>query len=148
MGWLRAIGVSNWSEHHIEQLMKDGAKHKPMVNQIEGNIYLQWKDIVKYCQDNDIALEAFSPLGHGGKMLHDEEVIQIAKKHNKDVGQVAMRYLVQKGYAVTFATTSEKRVASNQLIFDFELDEEDLTTLDSKNANSSPTGQPSPYDMS
>ena len=72
MGWIRAMGVSNWTEHHIDELMKNGAKVKPMVNQIEGNIYLQWSNIVKYCQANKIAVQAFSPLGHGGAMLHDE----------------------------------------------------------------------------
>ena len=148
MGWIRALGVSNWTEHHIEQLMKDGAKYKPMVNQIEANVYLQWSNIVKYCQDNDIVLEAFSPLGHGGKMLHDETVVSIANKHNKDVGQVAMRYLIQKGYAVTFSTTSEKRLVTNQHIFDFELDETDMTQLDALNGTAESTGQPKPYDMS
>lgn len=148
MGWIRAIGVSNWTEHHIEQLMKDGAKIRPMVNQIEGNIYLQWSNIVKYCQDSDIAVQAFSPLGHGGQLLHDETVLAIAEKHNKDVGQVAIRYLVEKGYAVTFATTSEKRLLTNQQIFDFSLDADDMAKLDALNGKAESTGQPKPYDMS
>jgi methylglyoxal/glyoxal reductase len=148
MGWIRAIGVSNWTEQHIEQLMKDGAKIKPMINQIEGNIYLQWSKIIKYCQDNDIAVQAFSPLGHGGQMLHDATVVSIAQKYNKDMGQVAMRYLVQKGYAVTFATTSEKRLVTNQQIFDFVLDADDMAQLDALNGKDESTGQPQPYDMS
>lgn len=148
MGWIRAIGVSNWTEHHIEQLMKDGAKYKPMINEIEGNIYLQWHDILKYCKDNDIAVEAFSPLGHGGAMLKDEAVQAIAQKHNKDVGQIAMRYLVEKGYAVTFATTSDKRLVTNQQIFDFQLDADDMAKLNALNGKAESTGQPQPYDMS
>jgi diketogulonate reductase-like aldo/keto reductase len=148
MGWLRAIGVSNWTENHIEQLIKDGAKHKPMINQVEGNMYLQWSSIVKYCHDNDIAVEAFSPLGHGGAMLHEEQVIAIAEKHNRDVGQIAMRYLIEKGYAVTFSTSSEKRLVTNQQIFDFQLDSDDMTKLDALNGKSESTGQPQPYDMS
>mmetsp|Transcript_55728 Transcript_55728/g.135031 ORF Transcript_55728/g.135031 Transcript_55728/m.135031 type:complete len:330 (-) Transcript_55728:118-1107(-) len=148
MGWIRAIGVSNWTEHHIEQLMKDGAKYKPMVNQVEGNIYLQWSNIVRHCKDNDIAIEAFSPLGHGGAMLKDSTVSSIAKKHNKDNGQVAMRYLIEKGYAVTFSTTSEKRLVTNQQIFDFKLDDDDMKLLDDLNGKADSTGQPQPYDMS
>jgi methylglyoxal/glyoxal reductase len=148
MGWIRAIGVSNWTEHHLTQLMDDGAKYKPMVNQIEGNIYLQWHDIVKYCQTNDIVVEAFSPLGHGGAMLKDSAVSSIAQKHNKDVGQVAMRYLIEKGYAVTFSTTSEKRLVTNQQIFDFQLDDDDMKQLDALNGTAESTGQPTPYDMS
>ena len=122
IGWIRAIGVSNWTEHHIEQLTKDGAKVKPMVNQIEANMCLQWSDIRQYCQDNAIVVQAFSPLGHGGQMLHDETVRRIADKHTKDVGQVAMRYLIEKEYAVTFSTTSEKWLVTNQQVFDFALD--------------------------
>jgi methylglyoxal/glyoxal reductase len=147
MGWVRAIGVSNWTEHHIEQLMKDGAKIKPMVNQIEGNVYMQWSNILKYCQANGIVVEAFSPLGHGGGMLLDETVVAIAQKHNKDVGQVAMRYLVEKGYTVTFSTTSEKRLVTNQQIFDFALDADDMARLDALNGKAESTGQPQPYDM-
>jgi methylglyoxal/glyoxal reductase len=148
MGWLRAIGVSNWTERHIKELMENGAKIKPMVNQVEGNVYMQWSNILKYCQDNDIVVEAFSPLGHGGGMLQDETVVAIAQKHNKDVGQVAMRYLVEKGYAVTFSTTSEKRLVTNQQIFDFALDANDLAKLDALNGKAESTGQPNPYDMS
>ena len=148
MGWVRAIGVSNWTEHHIEQLMSGGAKVKPMVNQVEGNVYLQWSNIVKYCRKNDIVVEAFSPLGHGGKILHDETIKLIAEKHGKDVGQVALRYLVEKGYAITFSTTSEKRLTTNQEIFDFKLDGDDMAKLDSLNGKAESTGQPQPYDMS
>jgi methylglyoxal/glyoxal reductase len=148
MGWVRAIGVSNWTEHHIEQLMNDGAKVKPMVNQVEGNVYLQWSSIVQYCQDNDILVEAFSPLGHGGNMLRDETIKAIAEKHRKDVGQVAMRYLLEKGFALTFSTTSENRLVTNQEIFDFKLDEEDMGKLDSLNGSAESTGQPQPHDMS
>lgn len=128
--------------------MKDGAKHKPMVNQIEGNIYLQWKDIVDYCRTNDIVVEAFSPLGHGGTMLKDDVVSSVAQKHSKDAGQIAMRYLIEKGYAVTFSTTSEQRLVTNQQIFDFKLDEDDMKRLDSLNGKAESTGQPEPYDMS
>lgn len=148
-GWIRAIGVSNYSEHHMEGLMADGATVKPMVNQIEGSVYLQWKNIVKYCQEHDILVEAFSPMGHGAENVVNDPVVKgIAQKHGKDAGQIAMRYLVQKGYALTFSSSSAQRMSSNQDIFHFELDDEDMSELDKLNGAGDSTGQPSPYDMS
>jgi diketogulonate reductase-like aldo/keto reductase len=149
-GWIRAIGVSNFSEHHLKNLIhNDTTKIVPMVNQIESSVYLQWDKIVEYCHANNIVVEAFSPLGHGASnVISDEYVLEIAKKHDKDAGQIAMRYLVQKGFAVTFSTGSEKRLSTNQDIFQFELDEEDMDALDALNGTAETTGQPSPYDMS
>ena len=75
-------------------------------------------------------------------------VEKIAQKHGKDAGQIAMRYLVQKGYALTFSSSSAKRMSSNRDIFHFELDDGDMSQLDNLNGTGDSTGQPSPYDMS
>jgi diketogulonate reductase-like aldo/keto reductase len=147
-GWIRAIGVSNFSEHHLEDLIHNSTI-VPMVNQIEASVYLQWDNIVDYCRTHKIVVEAFSPLGHGAaNVISDENVLIIAKKHDKDAGQIAMRYLVQKGYALTFSTSSEKRLSTNQDIFHFILDPDDIEALDALNGTAETTGQPSPYDMS
>jgi diketogulonate reductase-like aldo/keto reductase len=148
-GWIRAIGVSNFSEHHLTQLAQDGAEITPAVNQIEASVFLQWRDIDKYCQDHDIQLQAFSPLGHGDSNVVNNPVVkQIADKHQKDVGQVAMRYLVQKGYAVVFSSSSPKRLKSNQDIFELELSPDDMNTLETVAGTAESTGQPSPYSLS
>ena len=149
-GWIRAIGVSNFSEHHLEDLIhNDTTNIVPMVNQIEASVYLQWDKIVEYCHAHNILVQAFSPLGHGASnVISDEYVLEIAKKHDKDADQIAMRYLVQKGFALTFSPRSEKRLSTNQDIFQFELDDDDMDALDALNGTTETTGQPSPYDMS
>merc|ERR1712228_649284 len=65
-GKAKAIGVSNWTEEHIADLLADGAKVKPHVNQIEMSPYTIWEKLVKYCKDNSIVIEAYSPLGSSG----------------------------------------------------------------------------------
>ena len=148
-GLIRAIGVSNFSEHHLQQLKEDGAQVTPAVNQIEASVFLQWKDIVKYCQEQGIQIQAFSPLGHGASSVVDSPTVQqIASKLSCDAGQVAMRYLIQKGYAVVFSSSSPKRLVSNQRIFNIELSAEDMEVLDKLNGTAESTGQPSPYTLS
>lgn len=147
-GWARAIGVSNFSVEHLEQLIKDGATIQPMVNQIEASIYLQFSDIVEYCKERDIVVQAYSPLGRGLKDINkDPVVVQVANKHNRNVGQIAMRYLIQRGYAITFLSSSEERLVSNQEIFSFELDEQDMKQLTELARPDGSWGLPPPHDM-
>jgi diketogulonate reductase-like aldo/keto reductase len=147
-GWTRAIGVSNFGVAHIQQLMQDGAEIPPMVNQIEASVFLQFGDIVEYCHAHGIVLQAYSPLGRGlVDITKDAVVVAIAKKHNRNEGQIAMRYLVQLGYAVTFLSSSAERLVSNQDIFAFELDEQDMKELSALNRPDGSWGLPSPDEM-
>jgi len=147
-GWARAIGVSNFSVEHLEQLEKDGATLRPMVNQIEASIYLQFTDIVKYCHENGIVVQAYSPLGRGLKDINKDKVItDIAEKHSRNPGQIAMRYLVQLGYAVTFLSSSAERLQSNQDIFSFELDANDMKQLSELARPDGSWGLSPPHDM-
>lgn len=147
-GWARAIGVSNFSEEHLQQLVEDGAKVTPMVNQIEASVYQQYDKIVEYCKKADIIVQAYSPLGRGvTNALKDPVVLEIAKKHGKDAGQVAMRYLIQKGYVMTCLSTSPERLMTNQDIFYFELDKDDMGKLNALNRPDGTWGLPSPYGM-
>jgi diketogulonate reductase-like aldo/keto reductase len=147
-GWVRAIGVSNFSERHLQQLMDDGAKVLPMVNQIEASPYLQFNDIVSYCQDNGIVVQSYSPLGSGVTDVKDNVLLkELASHHQKDVGQIAFRYLIQKGYAVAYLTNSETRMESNQNVFDFLLSKEEMKQIDTLNHVDGGWGLPSPYDL-
>lgn len=146
-GWIRAIGVSNFSERHLEQLMEDGATIRPMVNQIEASPYLQWSNIVKYCQEHDIVVQAYSPLGSGMvDVKNDKVLLRLAKIYKKDVGQLVFRYLIQKGYVIALKTSTAERMESNQDVFDFEISREDMYKIDSLNRGDS-FGLPSPYDL-
>lgn len=147
-GWLRAIGVSNFSELHLEQLMDDGATIRPMVNQIEASPYLQFTNIAKYCQQNSIVVQAFSPLGSGlTDVRSDKVLVELGGKYRKDVGQVVFRYLIQKGYVIAYKTSTAKRMESNLDVFDFDLSEKDMTKIDALNQVGESFGLPSPYDL-
>jgi diketogulonate reductase-like aldo/keto reductase len=147
-GWLRAIGVSNFNEHHLEQLMQDGAKIRPMLNQFEASPYLQFDRIVEYCQKNDILVQSYSPMGSGKNDVKDNMLLkEVAKKYQKDVGQIAFRYLIQKGYAVSYLTNSANRMVSNQEVFDFELSDQEMAKIDGLNRADGSWGLPSPYDL-
>lgn len=160
-GWTRSIGVSNFSERHLEQLQmmnsRGGLKNpskplvKPHVNQIEASVFLQHKGILKYCRENDIVPMAYSPLGRGcTHVTKDETVLKLAAKYKKDAGQVAMKYLLQKGYkSVVFWTTNVQRIRSNHDIHDFELEQSELEALDALNRSdgSGTWGLTSPYDI-
>lgn len=149
-GQARAIGVSNFSEHHLEQLMADGAKILPHVNQIEASVYKQWGDIKAYCDAKGIALMAYSPLGLGNESLLTDPVVKsIAEAKGVATSQVALRYLIQKGYAVLPMSSSEERLRLNLDLFGFELNEEEMEQLEPlAKAMDEGIGLPSPYDMS
>lgn len=148
-GWARAIGVSNFSEDHIEGLMADGATVLPMVNQIEASVYKQWDEIANYCKDKGIVLMAYSPLGLGKQsMLSDPVLSAIAGKHGVEPAQVALRYLVQLGYAILPLSTSEIRMKQNMNIFQFALDDQDMQSLMVLKEKDEGIGLPSPYNMS
>ena len=149
-GQARAIGVSNFSEHHLEQLMADGAKILPHVNQIEASVYKQWDDIKAYCDAKGIALMAYSPLGLGKESLLTDPVIKsIAEAKGVATSQVALRYLIQKGYAVLPMSSSEERLRLNLDLFGFELSEAEMKQLEPlAKAKDEGIGLPSPYDMS
>lgn len=150
-GWARAIGVSNFNEHHLKQLQIDGAKITPMVNQIETSVYIQHDQIIDYCRGQNIVVQAYSPLGRGVKNIsNDPTIVRIAEKRGKGPGQVALRFLVQNNIAFAFYSSSKARIDGNIDIFDElyldEKDMEDLSTL--KQGAAGTWGLPSPYDMS
>jgi diketogulonate reductase-like aldo/keto reductase len=151
-GWARSIGVSNFSEIHLEQLKQDGATIVPMVNQLESSPYIRHDEIIKYCQNEGITVMAYSPMGRASSGLLQEPILQqIASNHGKNPGQVALRYQIQQGMGVVSLTTSPQRVLTNKDIFtaDFSLTDEEMTQLASlqKLGQDGSWGLPSPYSM-
>ncbi len=132
-GRVKAIGVSNFQIHHLEDLMKD-AEIKPMVNQVERHPRLTQKELQAFCQNNGIQLEAWSPLMQG--QLLDNEVLQeIADKHNKSVAQIILRWDLQHGVVIIPKSTKEHRIVENANVFDFELTKEEMQIIDDLNQN-------------
>ncbi|RED58146.1 aldo/keto reductase [Cohnella lupini] len=132
-GRVKAIGVSNFNIHHLEDVMKD-AKVSPMVNQVEYHPYLSQQELLAFCQAHNIQLEAWSPLMQGG--LLDHPVLrEIAGNHGKSVAQVILRWDLQHGVVTIPKSTKESRIIENANIFDFELSSEEITRIDELNRN-------------
>ena len=127
-GKIKAIGVSNFKPHHMEALMK--TEVKPMVDQIEFHPGLLQEETVKYCKDNGILVEAWSPLGTG-KMLSNPTLIEIAGKYGKSVAQVCIRWCLQHEILPLPKSVTASRIKENIEVFDFELKQEDMVTIDS-----------------
>ncbi|CAI6303172.1 MULTISPECIES: glyoxal/methylglyoxal reductase [Bacillus] len=130
-GKIRAIGVSNFQVHHLEELLKD-AEIKPMVNQVEFHPRLTQKELRDYCKGQGIQLEAWSPLMQG-QLLDNEVLTQIAEKHNKSVAQVILRWDLQHEVVTIPKSIKEHRIIENADIFDFELSQEDMDKIDALN---------------
>ncbi|MED3572603.1 aldo/keto reductase [Cytobacillus praedii] len=132
-GRVKAIGVSNFQIHHLDDLMKD-IEIKPMINQVECHPRLTQKELKTFCEDHGIQLEAWSPLMQG--QLLDNEVLQeIANNHNKSVAQVILRWDLQNGVVTIPKSTKEHRIVENANVFDFELTKAEMEIIDGLNQN-------------
>ena len=124
----RSIGVSNFGIHHLEEL-KQHSTVIPSVNQIEVHPFLQENDLVNYCKKMSIAVQAYSPLTRGEKLALPT-LKSIANKHSKTPAQVLLRWCIQKGYVCIPKSSQSSRIVENANIFDFNLPQEDMNTLD------------------
>ncbi len=132
-GRARAIGVSNFSQIQLTDLM-DHSEVIPAVNQIEYHPLLNQDPLRQFCQKNGIAVQAHSPLARGAYLKKDV-LTRIAEKHFRSVAQVGLRWLIQKGCSVIPKTAQLDRLLENSQIFDFELDDVEMATIDSLNEN-------------
>lgn len=132
-GKARSIGVSNYTIKHLEELLRD-AKVKPAVNQVELHVFLQQPELVAYCNEQGIAVEAYSPLAHGHG-TDNPLLAEIATKHGKTPTQIMLRWCIEVGAIPLPKSTHTERIAENIAIFDFALDAEDMTKLASLNQN-------------
>jgi len=125
-GKVRAIGLSNFLPHHIEPLMD--AQIQPMVNQIEFHPGFLQSDVVQYCKEREIVVEAWSPLG-SGRVLQDATLGAIAQKHGKSVAQICIRFCLQSGVVALPKSVTPARIAENLAVFDFALDADDMNKI-------------------
>ncbi|MFW5433546.1 aldo/keto reductase [Paenibacillus apiarius] len=132
-GRVKAIGVSNFQIHHLENLMKD-AVIKPMINQVEFHPRLTQKELLRFSKEQGIQLEAWSPLMQGG-LLDNPMLKEIAAKYGKSVAQVILRWDLQHGVITIPKSTKEHRIIENAALFDFELTQEDIDQIDELNQN-------------
>ncbi|WP_282242144.1 aldo/keto reductase [Psychrobacillus sp. NEAU-3TGS] len=144
-GRVKAIGVSNFQIHHLKDLMED-AEIKPMVNQVEYHPRLTQNELKAFCRENNIQLEAWSPLMQG-QLLDNEELQQIANKYGKTIAQVILRWDLQNGVITIPKSTKAHRIVENADVFEFELSEEEMQLIESLNQNHRVGPDPDNFDF-
>lgn len=127
-GRIKAIGVSNFMPHHIERLMEK-ATVKPAVNQIEFHPGLLQKDCVEFCKEQEITVEAWSPLGRG-ELIFDELLMGLAEKYGSTVAQLIIRWVMQHDIVPLVKSTKQTRIEENFQVFDFKISSEDMQRID------------------
>lgn len=133
-GRVRAIGVSNFHIEHLERLLTE-CEIKPVVNQVECHPYLQQKELKAFCKENDIVVEAWSPIAKGGEVLQDEIIKEIADKYGKSAAQVVLRWHMQEGTIAIPKSVTPSRIKENIDIFDFSLTDEEMEKIASLDRN-------------
>lgn len=139
-GRAQSIGVSNFDIRHLEELAKY-SDIIPAVNQIEFHPYWYQKELLEYCKDRGIQVQAYAPLARGAYMDNDIMCV-LATKYAKTPAQIGLRWSLQKGVAVIPKSTNPERIQDNSEIFDFELEEEDMAIIDTLNQNLRTAGIP------
>ena len=127
-GRVRAIGVSNFLEHHLDDILPH-CKIVPAVNQVEFHPMLIQPKLLEYCQKRGIQHEAWSPIMKGN-VTKIREIQEVAKKYGKTEVQVVLRWDIQKGVVTIPKSVTPERIISNADIFDFELEPEDMAKID------------------
>lgn len=136
-GVIKAIGVSNFYPDRLVDICRF-ARIKPMVNQIETNPFNAQKQAHEWLDKYEVAHEAWAPLGEKRNGLFDNEVLKnIAKKHNKTVAQIILRWEIQNDVIVIPKSTHKERMEENFDIFDFELTDEEMSQIDKLDTNNS-----------
>lgn len=132
-GLVRAIGVSNFHIHHLEDIMNE-TDVIPVVNQVELHPWLNQSELIDFCRKNQIQVEAYSPL-MGGHLMEVPEIGEFAKKYGKTPAQIVLRWHLQREIIVIPKSVREERIIENSQIFDFNLSNEDMEAINSLNRN-------------
>lgn len=136
-GKIKAIGVSNFYPDRLVDLCLD-TDVIPAVNQVEVNPFHQQDKALEYNQKYGVQLEAWAPFAEGKNGIFTNETLsEIGKKYNKSVGQVILRWLVQRGIIPLAKTVRKERMEENINIFDFELSQDDMNTIAGMNKDTS-----------
>ncbi|MFD3447869.1 aldo/keto reductase [Microbacteriaceae bacterium 4G12] len=144
-GRVRAIGVSNFHIHHLEQLLAS-CKVKPMVNQVELHPYLSQVELRNFCKQQNIQIEAWSPLMKGGEIFKNPVIQQLAGQYEKTQAQIILRWHLQSGTVIIPKSVTPSRILENGDLFDFTLSDEEMKQIDALNKNQRVGTNPEKYD--
>ncbi|KAJ5280170.1 aldo-keto reductase [Penicillium angulare] len=128
-GKTKSIGVSNFGVQQIEEMRAYAKVWPPQVNQLELHPWCQQREINDYCRQNDIVVEAYSPIVRNYK-ANNPTLVEVSQNYNKTTQQVLIRYALQKGWVPLPKTDNADRIAANADLFDFNISAEDMRTLD------------------
>lgn len=131
MGKVKSIGVCNFKIGHLEELKKT-AEILPMVNQVEMHPKSSKNDMLRYCEENNIQLVAWSPIMRG-RLFSNELMLKLSEKYKRTIAQIILRWHVQKGVIPIPKSSNEERIKENFNIFDFEISDNDIDIIDSLN---------------
>ena len=128
-GKVKAIGVSNFLLHHLENLIQN-CEILPMADQIEFHPGFTQEATVRYCQEKGIYVQAWSPLGRK-RVLEHPLLVGLAEKYNKSAAQICLRYEIQRQVIPLPKASKKERMVQNYQVFDFEIEKEDMYRIDS-----------------
>lgn len=132
-GKVKSIGVSNFTIKQLQELIEQTSV-VPSVNQVEFSPWNYQKELLDFCNNNNIVLEAYSPLTRGRK-LNDPTLVSIAKKYGKSPAQIIIRWCLQHNIVLIPKSTDPVKIKENANVYDFDIADDDMGTLDSLNQN-------------
>jgi diketogulonate reductase-like aldo/keto reductase len=141
-GLAKNIGVSNYTVRHLQELLS-GSKVVPAVNQIEFHpfIYNDQKEVLEFCKEKGIIIEAYSPLARA-KDLNNTTLHAVAERHGKTIAQIMLRWAIQHGTVPIPKSTNAGRIKENFNVFDFELAEEEMQSINRLSSGNHVTWDP------
>ena len=135
-GLVRAIGVSNFTIHHLKTLLGGGISVVPQVNQTECHPINTEEALMQYCRSQSIILEAYSPLGGEGRLiLNDPRLVGMCEYYKHTPAQIILRWNIQRGIPVIPKSVHAERIRENAGLFDFVLSQADIETISDMNSN-------------
>ena len=139
-GRVKSLGVSNFHIHDLEMLKKI-SDVVPAVNQVEFHPLFNQPELLSYCRDNKIAVQAYAPLARGA-YLHSQLLLEIGRKYQKTTAQIGLRWAVQQGISVIPKSVHKERIQENAGIFDFSLTTEEMEAITAMDAHQRTAGIP------
>lgn len=128
-GKIHAIGVSNFLPHHM-QVIFDNFKERPVIDQLELHMGYFQEYAVRFLEENNIQIQAWSPLGRGAKAFVDNKILgDMAKKYNVSIPKLGLRFLTQRGIMPIVWSTSKEHMKENLNIYDFDISDEDMSII-------------------
>ena len=135
-GKIKSVGVSNFGIKHLESLDKNGLS-LPSVNQIEVSVFLVEDELIKYCEDKGIIIEAYSPIAQAREIARDNELLkELAVKYGKmndkklTFAHIMIRWCIDRGMIVLPKSVTPSRIIANGDVFDFKISDDDMKRLE------------------